>query len=102
MKTPLPEQLAGQKDPDIVIAAIQEVLALVPLTPEQQAQIERRLRERFGDQVLRVRRRLQLGGLRDKGAVFRDGLTSMSNAEITSKHGISRATLYRWMKRGPT
>lgn len=103
--TPVPHRPPGGDDDqaDIVIAAIQEVLELVPLTPEQQAQIERRLKERFGDQVVRVRKRLQLVD-QDKdrrAAVYQDGLTAMSNQEIVTKHGISRATLYRWMKQGP-
>lgn len=90
---------------DIVIAAIQEVLELVPLTPEQQAQIECRLKDRFGDQVVRVhkRKRLQLvdEDQARRAAVYQDGLSTMSNQEIVAKHGISRATLYRWMKQGP-
>jgi DNA invertase Pin-like site-specific DNA recombinase len=33
-------------------------------------------------------------------AMFKDGLSSMPNLEITAKHKISRATLYRQMKKG--
>lgn len=36
-----------------------------------------------------------------RAQVYRDGLTSMSNEEITRKHGVSRATIYRWMKTPP-
>lgn len=89
---------------DIVIAAIQEVLELVPLTPEQQAQIERRLKERFGDQVVWVRKTMSAENDQRRAKreeVYRDGLSAMSSQDIVAKHGISRATLYRWMKQGP-
>jgi predicted DNA-binding transcriptional regulator AlpA len=33
-------------------------------------------------------------------AVYRDALTAMSTEEIVSKHGISRRTMYRLLKRG--
>lgn len=33
---------------------------------------------------------------------YRDGLSAASTAEVTAKHGISRAALYRLMKRGPS
>jgi Mor transcription activator family len=36
-----------------------------------------------------------------QAAVYRDALGTDSNAAITRKHGISRATLYRLVKRGP-
>lgn len=32
---------------------------------------------------------------------YRDGLTAASAAEVTARHGISRAYLYRLMKKGP-
>lgn len=32
---------------------------------------------------------------------YEDGLTQTATADITREHGISRATLYRLMKKGP-
>ena len=105
------EQLAGDEDPDIVIAMIREVLDLgLGLTTEQAANIERRLKARYGDRRIRVKKKLQLSEARSNGVglpdsvraqVYRDGLTNMSNEEITRKHGVSRATIYRWMKSPP-
>jgi len=107
-----PTAIAADDDSaDIIVAAIREVLALdIGLTTEQACNIERRLKERYGDQRVRVKKKLHFSDARANGValsetlraqVYQDGLTSMSNAEITSKHGISRATLYRWMKSSP-
>lgn len=104
-------QPAGDEDADIVIAMIREVLELgVGITTDQAAAIERRLKERYGDRRIRVKKKLQLSEARINGVglpdsvraqVYRDGLTNMSNEEITRKHGVSRATIYRWMKAPP-
>jgi DNA invertase Pin-like site-specific DNA recombinase len=104
-------QVPGDEDPDIVIAMIREVLDLgLGLTTEQAATIERRLKERYGDRRIRVKKKLQFSESRSNGVglpdsvraqVYRDGLTNMSNEEITRKHGVSRATIYRWMKKPP-
>lgn len=104
------EQLAGDEDPDIVVAMIREVIDMHLVTPAQAADIERRLKERYGDRRIRVKKKLQFSESRINGVglpdsvraqVYRDGLTSMSNEEITRKHGVSRATIYRWMKTPP-
>lgn len=100
----------GDEDPDIVVAMLREVLDLKLVTPAQAADIERRLKERYGDRRIRVKKKLQFSDARSNGVglsdelrvqVYRDGLTSMSNEEITRKHGVSRATVYRWMKTPP-
>lgn len=105
-----PEKSVGDEDPDIVVAMIREVLDMQLVTPDQAADIERRLKERYGDRRFRVKRKLQFSDLRSTGVglsddlrvqVYRDGLTSMSTDEITRKHGVSRATIYRWMKNPP-
>lgn len=93
---------APRADPDIVVAMIREVLGMgLGLTDEQAGAIERRLKERYGDRRIRVKKKLQLSREDRRAQVYRDGLSSMTNEEITSKHGISRATLYRWMKQPP-
>jgi len=100
---PIADQLAADEDADIVIAMIREVLELgVGITTDQAAAIERRLKERYGDQRVRVKKKLQLSESNPlRAQVYRDGLTNMSNEEITRKHGVSRATIYRWMKAPP-
>lgn len=104
-------QFPGEEDADIVIAMIREFLDLgLGITSEQAAAIERRLKERYGDRRIRVKKKLQLSESRINGVglpdsvrvqVYRDGLTNMSNEEITRKHGVSRSTIYRWMKTPP-
>jgi len=106
---PQPEE--GDADPDIVVAMIREVLDLgLVLSDAQKAAIERRIKEKYGDRRIRVKKKLQYSdarangvGLSDtlRGQVYRDGLSNLSNEEIARKHGIHRATLYRWMKTPP-
>jgi transcriptional regulator of acetoin/glycerol metabolism len=35
-------------------------------------------------------------------ALYQDALTNTSTADLVKKHGLSRATIYRLMKRGPS
>ena len=90
---------------DIGTADFERVPDTIPLgekaAREQAAAIERRLKERYGDRVIRVKKSHVLTPDHRRARVYQDGLTSMSNTEITKKHGISRATLYRWMKTTP-
>lgn len=51
------EQLAGDEDPDIVVAMIREVIDMHLVTPAQAADIERRLKERYGDRRIRVKKK---------------------------------------------
>ena len=96
----VPPHIPGESDPDIVVAMIREVLEIVPLTDEQARQIERRLKDQYGGERVRVRKSVQLEAQARRAQVYQDGLTNMDNRQITSKHGISRATLYRIMKEG--
>jgi DNA invertase Pin-like site-specific DNA recombinase len=96
-----PEQLAGDEDPDIVIAMIREVLDLgLGLTTEQAANIERRLKERYGDRRIRVKKKLLLSPEEVRVRVFEDAMTTMSTHDIAKRHGITARTVYRWMKKG--
>lgn len=104
------QQHAGDEDPDIVIAMIREVLDLgLGLTTEQAANIERRLKERYGDRRIRVKKKLQLSEARMNGVglpdskralVFQDAMTTMSTDDIAKRHGVTSRTVYRWMKKG--
>lgn len=95
------EQLAGDEDPDIVVAMIREVIDLgLGLTTEQAANIERRLKERYGDRRIRVKKKLQLSPEEVRVRVFADAMTTMSTHDIAKRHGITPRTVYRWMKKG--
>ena len=88
-------------EPDIVALVLQKVIAMSPGFSEALArQIEQSVKEEHGGKRMFIPK----GGKRltpeQREAVFQDGLTSMSTEEITQKHKISRATMYRTMKQG--
>jgi DNA invertase Pin-like site-specific DNA recombinase len=60
--------------------------------------IERRICEEYGGRTIYVRKKNRLSE-DAKRQVIAEGLTSKSTRQITSERGISRATLYRLMKR---
>ena len=95
------EQYVSDEDADIVVVMIREVLDLgVGLTAEQAAAIERRLKERYGDRRIRVKKKLQLSPEEVRVRVFADAMTAMSTPDIAKRHGITPRTVYRWMKKG--
>lgn len=95
-----PDQADGDSAPDIVVAVLREVIDLGLLTPEQAGAVERRMKAQFGDRIVRVKKKLQFAEDQRRRQVYADGLTSMSTADIVAKHGVSRRTVYRWMKKG--
>jgi hypothetical protein len=62
--------------------------------------IESRIREEYGGLRVRIPKRAKKARAAAHQKIVADGLTDMPNEELTGKHGISRATLYRLMKRG--
>lgn len=90
----------GDEDPDIVVAMLREVLDLKLVTPAQAADIERRLKERYGDRRIRVKKKLQLSPEEVRVRVFADAMTTMSTTDIAKRNGITPRTVYRWMKKG--
>lgn len=64
--------------------------------------IESRIRSEYGGLRVRIPKRKKHPTREEREMVLADGMTNMSTAEVTAKHGVSRATLYRLMKRGTT
>ncbi len=62
--------------------------------------IESRIREEYGGLRVRIPKRAKHVRGEERQKILADGLTDMTNEQVTGKHGISRATLYRLMKRG--
>lgn len=62
--------------------------------------IESRIREQYGGLRVRIPKRAKHARDTERKQIVADGLTDMTNEQVTGKHGISRATLYRLMKRG--
>ncbi|KQW96967.1 hypothetical protein ASC94_09170 [Massilia sp. Root418] len=86
-------------DPDIV-----EVIMLAcqasGLDADAARLIEAQIRNDYGGLRVRIPKRKRHPTERERQDAFADGLSDMSTAEVTAKHGISRATLYRLMKTG--
>lgn len=95
------DNISEQPGPDIVAVILQRVLEMAPgFSMELSRQIEQEVRNEYGGQRMHINKRGKYLTPEQRRAVFRDGLTDMPNTEITSKHKISQATLYRVMKNG--
>lgn len=86
-------------DPDIV-----EVIILAcrdsGLDVAAAHEIENRIRAQYGGLRVRIPKRKKHPTAQQRQEIFADGLSDMSTSQVTEKHGIDRATLYRLMKRG--
>lgn len=80
---------------------LQRVIAVAPgFSAALASQIEQELRAEYGGLRVRIPKRGKYLTPDQRQAVFTDGLTAMPTTELTTKHKISRATLYREMKKG--
>lgn len=96
-----PQAIVEEPEPDIVTIMLQQVIALAPgFSAAIAKQIEERLRADYGGMRVRIPKRGKYLTEEQRAALFSDGLTTMSTEAITQKHKISKATLYRQMKKG--
>lgn len=80
---------------------LEHVSAVAPgFSVAMAAKIEQELRAKYGGLRVRIPKRGKYLTPDQRQAVFTDGLTAMPTLELTTKHKISRATLYREMKKG--
>ena len=87
--------------PDLLAALFQQIIAMAPSFDAALArQIEAQFRASHAGESFVVLKRGPRMTPEQRQAVYRDGLTGMENDEITQKHKIGRATLYRIMKDG--
>lgn len=84
-------------DPDIVEVILRAAQA-EGLDADAARLIEAKVRLEFGGLRVRIPKKRKHPNARQREEAFSDGLTGMSTEEVTAKHGISRATLYRLMK----
>ncbi len=84
-------------DPDIVEVILLACLG-VGLDAAAARLIEEKIRAEYGGLRVRIPKRKKHPNHEVRDQVYSDGLTTMSTVEITEKHKISRATLYRVMK----
>jgi DNA invertase Pin-like site-specific DNA recombinase len=88
-----------EEDPDIV-RVIMLACRESGLDAAAAQAIESRIRVEYGGMRVRIPKRKKHPTHLERDLVVADGITNMSDQEIMGKHGISRATLYRMMKRG--
>jgi len=92
---------ADDREPDIVLVVLQRVRAAAPTFTEAQAQeIEAALRAEYGGMRVRIPKRKKHPSPSERQAIMREALGPATDEEITQRHGIHRATLYRMLKRG--
>ena len=87
-----------EKEPDIV----QLILAACQaegFDPSIASMIEKKICEQYGGQRVYIHKKNRLTD-QERKQVFNEGLSSKSTKQITDEQGISRATLYRLMKKG--
>jgi Mor family transcriptional regulator len=86
---------------DFLNYVVQELRAACPSMDECKAQeVKDRLRTLLGGDKYYVPKRDPERVEQVRIAVYRAALTDISNEELTRQHGVSRATMYRLLKRG--
>lgn len=88
-------------EPDIVLLVLQKVIEMAPgFSAALAKQIEQEVKEKHGGQRVFVPKGARRMSDTERLAVYQDGLTNMETQEISSKHNVSRSTIYRIMKTG--
>lgn len=89
------------RDPDIVLVILQLVLQAAPsFPPEKAREIELQVRQQYGGVRTRIAKRKKHPSPEDRRRIFEQALTDAPTDQITDANGISRRTLYRYLKRG--
>jgi hypothetical protein len=93
------DELFPAAKPDLVAAFMRQVIAMSPgFSAALASQIEAEFRVKHAGVKFVVLKRGAHLTPEKRAAVFRDGLTRMTDEEISQKHGISPRTLARIMK----
>jgi Mor family transcriptional regulator len=89
--------MSEDPNPDIVEVILMACQA-GGLSSDAARTIESRIRAEYGGLRVRIPKRKKHPSELERSEAFQDGLTGMATEELTAKHNISRATLYRLMK----
>jgi Mor family transcriptional regulator len=90
------------KGVDILDFVLHEVMRQHPSYTETQARVLLpQLHEMLGGDSYYIAKRAPAIQAEQRQALFRDALGPSSNRELQERHGVSRATLYRLMKKPP-
>ncbi|MCB4365413.1 hypothetical protein KIH07_16845 [Hydrogenophaga taeniospiralis] len=88
-------------EPDILQVVLLRVRAATPLlTDEQARQIEDDVRAELGGLRVRIPKRKKHPSREQRQAIFQEAMGNASDEELTDRHGISRRSLYRYVKLG--
>lgn len=89
------------REPDIVLVILQLVLQALPnFTPDQAREIEQQVRDQYGGVRTRIAKRKKHLTPEQRRKAYQEALTNAPTEEVTEANGISRRTLYRYLKRG--
>jgi transcriptional regulator of acetoin/glycerol metabolism len=96
------DQRGLDPEPDILQVVIHRVRELLPaITDEQAQQVETEARADLGGLRARVPKRKKHLSNEQRQSIAREAIAATStDQEITERHGIGRATLYRYVKMG--
>jgi DNA invertase Pin-like site-specific DNA recombinase len=96
-----PDARGLDPEPDILQVVLLRVRAAAPaLTDAQAQQIEESVRAELGGLRGRIPKRKKHPTPEQRQAIFQAAMGNATDTEITQSHGIGRATLYRYIKRG--
>jgi hypothetical protein len=97
MSTPADD---GDREPDLVLVILRKVVEHQPdLDPGAILEIEREIRALYGGRRYFVPKRKKHPTPAERERMVRDALTDMPTPEIERRNGVSRATIYRGLKR---
>lgn len=89
------------REPDIILVILQLVRNADPaFTTEQARVVEDQVRAQFGGIRTRIPKRKKHPTPEQRAKVFQEALTTVPTQQIVEENGISRRTLYRYLKRG--
>ena len=87
------------QEPDIIQLMLASVRRRVVLSPEQEQAIEMEIRAEAGGLRVRIPKRGKHPSPQRRAEIYRHALTNAPEQEVLEQGGISRATLYRLIKR---
>lgn len=92
------------REPDIVLVVLQRLRQHLPsaIPLDLLAQVEGEIKAQYGGQRVRIPKRRKHLSPQDRAQVYAQGLTAATDQQIQADTGISRRTLYRIMKTGPS
>jgi DNA invertase Pin-like site-specific DNA recombinase len=88
-------------EPDILLVILQLVrLADPQFTPENALAVEQQVRTQYGGVRTRIPKRKKHPSPEQRRKIFQEALTDAPTEAILEGNGISRRTLYNYLKRG--